>query len=99
VGDLSTAPSIEQISDALRPALPAGFQAVLFGSRACGRAGRSSDWDVGILGPHPLDGAVVAALREALEAIPTLHSFDLVDLATVPDGFRELALRTAVRLA
>jgi predicted nucleotidyltransferase len=99
VGDLSTAPSVEQISEALRPALPAGFHAVLFGSRAAGRAGRSSDWDVGILGPRPLDGAVVATLREALEAIPTLHSFDLVDLATVPDDFREIALRAAVTLA
>lgn len=59
----------------------------------------SSDWDIGILGPAPLDGARMAALRDALESIPTLHSFDLVDLTTVPDDFRENALRSAVPLA
>jgi hypothetical protein len=41
----------------------------------------------------------MAQLRDALESIPTLHSFDLVDLATVSDAFRETALSTAVPLA
>ena len=94
----STAPSLDQISRALTPRLPAGYRAVLFGSRASGRAWRSSDWDIGIVGPEPLDGAVMTELRDALEGLPTLHSFDLVDLATVPAEFREIALQTAVPL-
>jgi predicted nucleotidyltransferase len=98
VSTSSTAPTLDQIAQALRPLVPVGYRAVLFGSRAGGRAIRGSDWDIGILGPAPLDGARMTELREALEAIPTLHSFDLVDLGAVPDEFRETALRSAVPL-
>lgn len=94
----STAPTLDQIAQALKPLLPPGFRAVLFGSRAGNSASGGSDWDIGVVGPAPLDGALMADLREALESIPTLHSFDLVDLATVTDGFRENALRGAVSL-
>jgi len=37
-------------------------------------------------------------VREALESLPTLHSFDVVDLTTVPVGFREIALKAAIRI-
>ncbi len=94
----STAPTLDQIAQALRPLVPAGYRAVLFGSRAGGSVGRGSDWDIGILGPTPLDAALMTELRDALEGIPTLHRFDLVDLATVPDEFRQNALRGAVPL-
>lgn len=94
----TTAPSTEAIAKALAPILPPGYQAVIFGSRASGQQRAGSDWDVGVLGPEPLDGALMETLREALEELPTLHSFDLVDLSTVPTVFRELALRTAVRI-
>lgn len=94
----STAPAVSDIARVVRPLLPAGYQAVLFGSRASGCAGAASDWDIGVLGPTPAEGALLERLREALESLPTLHSFDVVDLRTVPDGFREVALRTAVPL-
>jgi hypothetical protein len=42
--------------------------------------------------------AVVERVRAALEELPTLHSFDVVDLATVPEEFRRAALRGAVEL-
>lgn len=78
--------------------LPLGHRAVLFGSRATGAAGPRSDWDIGIIGPAPLDGADVERIREALENLPTLSTFEVVDLTGVPDGFRERALREGVRL-
>ncbi len=46
-----------------------------------------------------MGGALVERVRDALEGLRTLHSFDVVDLATVPEGFREQALSRAVRLA
>jgi hypothetical protein len=46
-----------------------------------------------------LRGALVERVREALDGLRTLHSFDVVDLSTVPEGFRDLALRHAVRVA
>lgn len=94
----STAPSLGDIARALEPWLPHGYEAVLFGSRATGRRSSSSDWDIGVLGPAPLEGAVMERLREALEELPTLHRFDVVDLATVPDAFRAAALETAVKI-
>ena len=89
---------MEEISKVLRPLLPPGYQAVLFGSRADGRHRDSSDWDIGIVGAKPLRGALVERLREALEDLPTLHTFEIVDLSTVPEGFREAALRRAVKI-
>lgn len=95
----TTEPSLEDIAGAVEPLLPPDFRAFLFGSRASGRAGPGSDWDVGLLGPEPLRGALVERVREALDGLRTLHSFDVVDLSTVPEGFRDLALRHAVRVA
>ncbi len=94
----STAPTPEAIVRALSPHLPPGFGLVLFGSRAEGRAHARSDWDIGIVGRTPIDGSIVERLREALDELPTLHTFDVVDLATVPPEFRERALRHAKRI-
>ena len=95
------APAIDlltEVSLVLRGLLPSTHRAVLFGSRATGAAGPRSDWDIGITGPGPLDGAPVERVREALEALPTLSTFDVVDLAGVPEGFRARALREGVAL-
>jgi predicted nucleotidyltransferase len=95
---MSTAPDLREVARILGELLPAGYGAALFGSRATGRARPGSDWDVGILGPVPLDGALRQRVRDALDDLPTLHRFDVVDLAAVPAAFRDEALRTAVRL-
>jgi predicted nucleotidyltransferase len=95
----STAPTLEDIGRALRPLLPPGCQAVLFGSRATGEARPASDWDIGLLGGAPVAGAVLERVREALEALPTLHTFEVVDLASVAPAFRKTALRDVVRIA
>ena len=68
------------------------------GEVAADAAALRSDWDIGILGPAPLRGAVLEAVREELETLRTLDTFDVVDLARVPDGFRRAALAEAVAL-
>ena len=96
---MPTTPDLEKVTEILRRHLPSGeYRAVLFGSRATGRARGGSDWDIGILGPQPLRGATVQAIRDELDELRTLHSFDVVDLATVPDSFRVIALQQAVNL-
>ncbi len=96
---MSTTPDLEEIAAILRRHLPSGeYGAVLFGSRATGRVRTGSDWDIGILGPQPLRGATVQAIRDELDELRTLHSFDVVDLTTVPDCFRAIALQQAVNL-
>jgi predicted nucleotidyltransferase len=95
--DLSLA-LLPEISRAVRGLLPTSLRAVLLGSRATGAAGPRSDWDIGITGPAPVDGAILERIREALENLPTLATFDVVDLAVVPEGFRERALEEGMTL-
>jgi predicted nucleotidyltransferase len=86
------------IERALSGLVPETHRLVLFGSRATGRATARSDWDVGVVGPTPLDGALLERMREALDALPTLRRFDLVDLSAVAPALRERALREGVAL-
>ena len=95
---MTTTPKLEDISQILKRHLPAEYGAVLFGSRAAGRARPGSDWDIGVLGPAPLGGAVVQTILDELDELPTLHSFDVVDLTTVPEYFRETAVRGAKKI-
>lgn len=49
--------------------------AILFGSRAKGTAHEKSDFDVAVSGVEDIE-----LLREKIEELPTLYSFDIVDL-------------------
>lgn len=95
---MSTAPHMSDITAVLHRHLPSTYSAVLFGSRATGRARPGSDWDIGIVGLQPLRGAMLQAIRDDLDALRTLHSFDVVDLATVPQPFWDVALRQVIKL-
>ena len=95
---MPTTPNLAEVTQILKRHLPNAYQAVLFGSRAAGQARSSSDWDIGLLGPAALRGAMVESIRDELEELPTLHTFDVVDLMAVPPAFREAALRKAVKL-
>lgn len=50
-------------------------EAILFGSRAKGTAHERSDFDIAVSGVKDIE-----ELREQIEEIPTLYSFDIVDL-------------------
>lgn len=50
-------------------------EAILFGSRARGTSHEKSDFDIAVSG-----AADIEDLREQIEEIPTLYSFDVVDL-------------------
>ena len=68
---------------------------LLFGSRARGDAKRRSDFDLAVDGDEPLSIQKFYEIEEALEQLPTLYSFDWVDLAKVNSRFREEALKSA----
>ncbi len=51
--------------------------ALLFGSRAKGTATERSDIDIAVAGVKDIDG-----LREEIEELPTLYSFDVIDMDT-----------------
>jgi predicted nucleotidyltransferase len=97
---MATTPNLDDVVAILKRRLPSpGYHAFLFGSRAVGSARPASDWDIGILGPAPVRGAVLELIRDELEDLRTLHTFDVVDLCTVPDEFRAAALKATVQLA
>jgi predicted nucleotidyltransferase len=70
------------------------YRAFIFGSRATSRGNDRSDIDIGIEGATPLSISKLANIREDLENLPTLYSFDVVDFATVSDSFKKTAKST-----
>ena len=74
------------------------YRAVLFGSWASGEARERSDIDIGILGPKPVDPGTMLEIRDACEALPTLYTLELVDLARVPEAFRREAMARSMDL-
>ncbi len=96
---MSTTPDMARVGEIVRRHLPSrAYEAFLFGSRARGNAAERSDWDIGILGPAPVRGAVIQQILGELEELPTLHRFEVVDLQTVPEDFRRRALEHRVLL-
>ena len=65
------------------------FRVRLFGSWAMGNARPHSDIDIAIDGPGAIDPSHMADIRDECDALPTLFTIDLVDLASVPAAFRE----------
>lgn len=68
---------------------------LLFGSRARGEAKPRSDFDLAVDGDEALPIKTFYAVEEALDALPTLYSFDWVDLARTNSRFREQAMKSA----
>jgi predicted nucleotidyltransferase len=71
---------------------------LLFGSRAKGTADRRSDFDIGIDAGRPLAAKDMTELRETFDDAPLLARVDVVDLASVDEGFRRVALAATVVL-
>ena len=53
-----------------------------------------SDWDIGLIGPA-IKRQLVENIREELDELPTLHTFDVVDFADVTDAFKHCIERRA----
>ncbi len=70
----------------------------LFGSRAKGTARENSDFDIAVDCGSKVPFSVMARIEEELEELPTLKSFDLVDLSLVSEDFRKTVKRTGVIL-
>ena len=73
----------------------AKHRVLLFGSRARGSAKPRSDFDLAVDGDAPLPIEKFYEIQEALEELPTLYSFDWVDLAKTDANFREEAVKAA----
>ena len=73
-------------------------EVILFGSRAKGTAKPYSDFDIAIEWKEKIPLHTMAKIREELDKLPTLKSFDLIDLKRVSGNFIETVRKTGVIL-
>ena len=83
------------VSNALRRHVP-DREVVAFGSRATWTAKDYSDLDLAVMGAEPLELRTASALDEALGSSDLPFKVDVVDWATIDDGFRAIIWRNAV---
>lgn len=68
----------------------------LYGSRATGKAWRSSDVDIAVWPLEPLPPGTLAKIREALHESHVPYHVELVDLSHSDEAFRDRVLREGV---
>lgn len=74
------------------------YRLFIFGSRATGKAGKFSDYDIGILGENPLSFGTLALIKEALEDSSLPVAVDVVDFSSVSSDFKKVALAKTKKL-
>jgi len=67
-----------------------GKEVRAFGSRASGNARRHSDLDLVIMTERPLDVTVLAGINAAFSDSSLPFTVDILDWATLDEGFRRL---------
>mgnify|MGYP001550779712 CR=1 FL=1 len=72
-----------------------GYRVILFGSRARGNHQPRSDFDIGIIGDHPVPLKTFFKISDFLENLPTLYRIDWVDLNRAEAALRNQALSKA----
>ena len=72
-------------------------QVILFGSRATGKAGRSSDIDVAVLPGGELPVGLLSQIREFLQESHVPFNVELVDLSQTDETFRKRVLAEGIR--
>lgn len=74
------------------------YRAVVFGSRATGRAQKYSDVDVALIAPNSVPIRTLSGLREALEDSSLPYIVDVVDYASASDHLQDEITRNGVEL-
>ncbi len=69
------------------------YKIFFFGSRVNGKGNERSDIDVGIIGPDKISASTFFKVEEEISELPVLYKIDLVDFKTVPEEFKEIALK------
>ncbi|MDW7732622.1 MAG: nucleotidyltransferase domain-containing protein [Methanolobus sp.] len=89
--------SLKQVKEAVLEAFAyEDVRVILFGSRARGDSGRTSDIDVGILPRGPYNRRKLTVLREKLEDMNIPYTVDVVDISEVSDDFRRKVLEEGI---
>ena len=93
----SDARDLEQIRRLINERLRRfGARIFLYGSRARGTAGRSSDVDVAVLADQPLPADLLSRLREELEESPVRLPVEIMNLGEAGPRLRERVLQEGI---
>lgn len=84
------------IKELLFEKLPPDRRIFLFGSRATGRAGFSSDLDIGIIADK-VDEKILIEIKEMIEESFVPFKVDLVDFTSVDAEFKQKALEQVIK--
>ena len=93
-----TPADLETVRNILREHAP-GLEARAFGSRVSWTARETSDLDLALMTPEPLDATRMAALRAAFTDSDLPFRVDIVDWAGVSGNFRQAVEKDCVALA
>ena len=93
-----TSAELEEVKRVIEQCLPLSATVWVFGSRASGRATRSSDLDLALDIGRPVSLEERADLEEAFSESLLPMRVDLVDLATVDAAFAQRIYQTRKRL-
>ncbi|MDH4188103.1 MAG: nucleotidyltransferase domain-containing protein [Nitrospira sp.] len=88
----------EEVARLARHILGYDIKVIWFGSWPKGTARPHADIDIAIDAAEAIPLPQMAALRNAIDDIATLHEIDLIDLHTVSETFREETLRHGILL-
>lgn len=78
--------------------LKGNYKVFLFGSQAGSSELKRADIDVGIEAEKPLSNLQETLIWNALEELPTLYKFDLVDFKKTDKKFRKIALKNIEKI-
>ncbi len=81
---------VERAAASARSVLGPSLRVIWFGSWVRGEAAPRSDIDLALDAGAPIALERFARVRESVESLPTLRTFDLVDLHTASEALREI---------
>lgn len=85
---------VDFIIDGVRRFLKgSSFKIILFGSFVSGKVRKTSDIDIAIQAPKPLDLSKIGYIKEYFEESDFLYTVDVIDLARVEASFRDKVLK------
>lgn len=82
----------KDIKETIKAVLKNDFEIFLFGSRITGSSSDKSDIDIGIKGKRELTGSELYNIKDALDKLPYLFKFDVVDFSQTSKNFEKEAL-------
>ena len=89
---------VEQVAQLARKILGPNIEVLWFGSWVKGTAQAHADIDIAVAASGAIPLQEMAALRDAVETLTTLHEIDLIDLCTVSQTFRQEILGHGIRV-